>query len=172
MLTLKFGKWQMLFAGDLNTQAEQSLTADHAAGRINLRSEVFKVPHHGSAEFQGDFLGAVNPVVSVVSSGDESARKEYMHPRATLMSALGRFGRDGAEPVVFVTELVAFFEVVGWVRPDAAKGVEQQAAEGARQELLRVPADGVRAGARADRRLAPARLHELGADAVEGGVCV
>jgi hypothetical protein len=130
VLTLKFGQWQMLFAGDLNTQAEQSLTADHAAGTINLRSEVFKVPHHGSAEFQAEFLGAVNPVVSVVSSGDESARKEYMHPRATLMSALGRFGRDGCEPVVFVTELVAFFEVVGWVRPDAAKGVNGKPPKG------------------------------------------
>jgi hypothetical protein len=65
-----------------------------------------------------------------VSSGDESARKEYMHPRATLMSALGRFGRDGAEPVVFVTELVAFFEVVGWVRPDAAKGVNSKPPKG------------------------------------------
>ncbi len=51
VLTLKFGSWQMLFAGDLNTQAEGTLTADHAAGRVNLRSEVFKVPHHGSAEF-------------------------------------------------------------------------------------------------------------------------
>jgi beta-lactamase superfamily II metal-dependent hydrolase len=130
VLRLSFGSWRILFAGDLNTQAERSLVADQAAGRIELESEVFKVPHHGSAEFSDDFLGAVSPVLSVVSSGDETARKEYMHPRATLMSALGRVGRGGSQPVVFVTELVAFFETVGWVRPDAAKGVDSKPPKG------------------------------------------
>ncbi len=130
VLRLSFGRWRMLFAGDLNTQAEQSLLADDAAGRIDLESEVFKVPHHGSAEFSAEFLGAVSPVVSVVSSGDESARKEYMHPRGTLMGALGKAGRDGSQPLVFVTELVAFFETVGWVRPDAAKGVDSKPPKG------------------------------------------
>jgi len=154
VLRLGFGRWRILFAGDLNTQAELSLTADHAAGRIDLRSEVFKVPHHGSAEFFGDFLGAVSPVVSVVSSGDESARKEYMHPRATLMSGLGRSSRDGSQPVVFVTELVAFFETVGWVRPDATKGVDGKPPRGKDKDffafrrtaygLVRVRTDGER----------------------------
>lgn len=153
VLRMGFGRWRMLFAGDLNTQAEQSLTADHDAGRIDLRAEVFKVPHHGSAEFSGPFLAGVSPVVSVVSSGDESARKEYMHPRATLMSALGRHSRDAA-PVVFVTELVAFFETVGWVRPDAAKGVDDKPPKGRDQNffafrrtaygLVRVRTDGKR----------------------------
>jgi hypothetical protein len=32
--------------------------------------------------------------------------------------------------VVFVTELVAFFETVGWVRPDAAKGVDGKPPKG------------------------------------------
>ncbi|MDT4951514.1 MAG: hypothetical protein QOJ37_4109, partial [Pseudonocardiales bacterium] len=71
------------------------------------------------------FLDQTSPVASVVSSGDETARKEYMHPRATLMAALGRSSRDAA-PVVFATELVAFFETVGWVRPDGAKGVNDK----------------------------------------------
>jgi hypothetical protein len=116
----------MIFAGDLNTQAEQTLVSDHRAGDVDLCAEVFKVPHHGSAEFSEPFLEAVEPLVSIVSSGDESARKEYMHPRATLMSALGRNGRDSSA-VVFVTELVAFFETVGWVRPDATTGVDGKA---------------------------------------------
>jgi hypothetical protein len=33
------------------------------------------------------------------------------------MSALGKPGR-GDEPVVFVTELTAFFRQVGWIRPE------------------------------------------------------
>jgi hypothetical protein len=68
-------------------------------------------------DFSGAFVQAVSPVVSVVSSGDESARKEYIHPRATLMGALGKWSRV-PEPLVFVTKLVAFFNVEGWSRQD------------------------------------------------------
>jgi beta-lactamase superfamily II metal-dependent hydrolase len=110
---LTFGNWRFLYAGDLNEQAEGLLTAGHTAGIFDLGSEVLKVPHHGSADFSGDFLAAVRPLVSVVSSGDESERKEYIHPRATLMGALGRHSREGS--LVFVTELVAFFKAEGWL---------------------------------------------------------
>jgi beta-lactamase superfamily II metal-dependent hydrolase len=114
VLRLQYGDFRFMFAGDLNEQAETVLARDHANGKIDLQSEVFKVPHHGSADFLFEFLAAVNPVVSVVSAGDESARKEFIHPRATLMAGLGRFGRDH-EPLVFVTEMVAFFEMEGYV---------------------------------------------------------
>ena len=114
VLRLRFGAWRILLAGDLNAQAEQRLTAEHNLGEIDLRAEVFKAPHHGAADYSRSFMAAVAPVVSVVSSGDESARKEYIHPRATLMAALGRHSRDAA-PAVFVTEMVAFFEAEGWV---------------------------------------------------------
>lgn len=36
--------------------------------------------------------------------------EEYVHPRATLMTSLGRRSRGDRE-LVFVTEMVAFFEV-------------------------------------------------------------
>jgi beta-lactamase superfamily II metal-dependent hydrolase len=112
VLRLTFGNVRMLFAGDLNNATETTLAAEHAAGTIDLRSEILKVPHHGSHEFTPEFLDAVSPVVSVVSSGDENARKEHIHPRATLMNSLGRHSRDD-KGLVFVTEMVAFFEVVG-----------------------------------------------------------
>ena len=112
---LSYGGFSYLFCGDLNDEASRFLAREHNAGNVNLRSEVFKVPHHGSADFSGAFVQSVSPVVSVVSSGDENARKEYIHPRATLMGALGKYSRV-AEPLVFVTELVAFFNVEGWSR--------------------------------------------------------
>jgi beta-lactamase superfamily II metal-dependent hydrolase len=123
---LSYGGFSYLFCGDLNDEASRELAREHNAGRINLRSEVLKVPHHGSADFSGAFIQSVSPVVSVVSSGDENARKEYIHPRATLVGALGRYSRV-PEPLVFVTELVAFFNVEGWSRladakKDAARG--------------------------------------------------
>jgi len=118
ILRLTFGGFRFLFAGDLNEQAEVELTRAHAAGELDLRSEVFKVPHHGSADFSIPFVQAVAPLISVVSSGDESARKEFIHPRSTLMGALGKHSR-GDEPLIFVTELVAFFQVEGFVTPEA-----------------------------------------------------
>jgi len=125
LLRLSFENWRLVFAGDLNTQSEQTLVASAAAGKTDLEAEILKVPHHGSGEYSTGFLQAVKPLVSVVSSGDENARKEYIHPRATLMNALGRYGRNDAA-VVFVTELVAFFEMVGWVRPDEKDGVDDK----------------------------------------------
>lgn len=112
---LTYGGFSYLFSGDLNDEAGRFLAREHNRGALNLKAEVFKVPHHGSADFSGAFIQAVAPIVSVVSSGDESARKEYIHPRATLMGALGRSSRV-SEPLIFVTELVAFFAVEGWAK--------------------------------------------------------
>lgn len=111
---LTYGKCRFLFAGDLNEQAELELVK---APKNRLRAEVFKVPHHGSADFSGAFLHDVSPLVSVISSGDESTRKEYIHPRASLMGALGRNARS-EDSLVLVTELVAFFRTVGFVYPE------------------------------------------------------
>jgi beta-lactamase superfamily II metal-dependent hydrolase len=112
---LKYGGFSYLFTGDLNDQSSRILAREHNKGTLSLRSEVFKVPHHGSADFSGGFIERVAPLISVVSSGDESAKKEYIHPRATIMGALGKHSRV-AEPLVFVTELVAFFNLEGFAR--------------------------------------------------------
>ncbi len=112
VLRLSYGGFSFLFSGDLNDEASRFLAREHNKGTLNLRSEVFKVPHHGSADFSGAFIQSVSPIVSVVSSGDENARKEYIHPRATLMGALGKWSRV-PEPLIFVTELVAFFQTEG-----------------------------------------------------------
>ena len=113
ILRLQYGNINFMFAGDLNEEAEDLLVAN--AGTTAIQSEIFKVPHHGSADFSNDFFEAVKPLVSVVSSGDESEAKEYIHPRATLMGALGKHSRIN-RPLIFVTELVAFFKTMGWSR--------------------------------------------------------
>jgi len=136
VLRLTYGDWRFLYSGDLNEEAEGVLLREHEAGRISLEADVFKVPHHGSADYSPPFLQAVAPVVSVVSSGDESARKEFIHPRATLMSALGRASR-GDDPLVFVTELVAFFEVEGWAeRVAGARGAPARSARRAGSQFF------------------------------------
>lgn len=109
---LTYGGFNFLFTGDLNDESSRFLATKHGA---KLRSTVFKVPHHGSADFSGGFIQKVAPVVSIISSGDESEKKEYIHPRATIMGALGRHSRVD-EPLIFCTELVAFFREMGYSR--------------------------------------------------------
>lgn len=111
VLKLTFGNVRFLFGADLNEESEESMLEKTRADGVSLASEVLKVPHHGSADFSPRILEAIRPVVSVVSSGDENKTKEYIHPRSGLVGALGRYSRATVEkPLVFVTEMVAFFQ--------------------------------------------------------------
>jgi len=115
---LRYGNVRFLFTGDLNQQAGQRLR--EALPGASLRCEILKTPHHGSDDFDMEFLTEAGPVVSLISSGDESARKEYIHPRATLLAALGKASRM-TPSVIFITELAAFFDMVGYVPRPAGK---------------------------------------------------
>lgn len=107
-LRLTFGNVRLSLTGDLNRDAMdrmlERLSPDQRA------CEVRKAPHHGSADFDFGASRAMQPVVAIVSSGDESAAKAYLHPRATLIAALGHVMR-GDTGVILVTELAAFFAV-------------------------------------------------------------
>lgn len=121
VLKLTYNNVNFMLGGDLNTHAEERLRERvEALEGLDLRAEVLKVPHHGSHEFDPLFLGDVKPVISIVSSGDENAMKEYVHPRANLMAALGRYSR-GPGPLVFSTELAAFFCYRGPLQPEQHK---------------------------------------------------
>ena len=115
-------------------------------GRVDDRSleaEILKVPHHGSADFSPRIFERIRPVVSVVSSGDENTAKEYIHPRAGLVGALGKYSRSSVErPLVYVTEMVAFFR-----RLSAAYEVLKKAsADGSKQREIRNPYEKVAFG--------------------------
>jgi ribonuclease BN (tRNA processing enzyme) len=118
VLRIGYGNVHFLLGGDLNDDAEHRLRAAVDADVAKtLRSEVLKVPHHGSHEYEQDFLNDVNPVISVVSSGDERASQDYVHPRANLLAALGRASR-GPMPLLYSTEVAAFFAHRGWIDPE------------------------------------------------------
>jgi hypothetical protein len=147
VLRLTYGNVRVLLSGDLNNAGERILTAAHADGSLDLTSEVFKVPHHGSHEFEPAFLRAVSPVVSIVSSGDDTARTEHIHPRASLLSSLGRYARDD-QSLVLVTELVAFFKYRGRSRVERPASPADAAVflgfERSAYGLVRVRTDGER----------------------------
>lgn len=114
VLRVTHGNVRFLFAADLNEESEELLLSACRSRGIDLTAEVLKVPHHGSADFSMATLQAIAPVVSIVSSGDESTRTEYIHPRAGLIGALGRASRVSVGiPLVYVTETVAFMERLG-----------------------------------------------------------
>ena len=119
-LRLTFGNVRFNFTGDLNQESMALMRQN--IDLTELESEIVKAPHHGSADFDFKALQAMKPVVSLISSGDESANKEHIHPRATLVSALGRVSR-GETGIVLCTELAAFFEMRDYSheRPHIAK---------------------------------------------------
>jgi len=110
LLKVTYGNVRFMLTGDLN-QESMEIVRRKVRPR-DLQSEIIKAPHHGSADFDLKALTAMAPVVSLISSGDESSRKEHIHPRATLMGALGRVAR-GDTSLIFCTELAAFFELRG-----------------------------------------------------------
>ena len=164
VLKVTYGNVRTLLTGDINAAAERELVKDHDARQLSLKAELLKVPHHGSDDLSREFIRAVEPLVSVISAGDEDARRDYMHPRGNLLGLLGRADR-GAEPVVFVTNLSAFDRWVGrafraievadaWI-PDVARGTFY-ARERSTYGMVHVRTDGerllvVRRGARKDR---------------------
>jgi beta-lactamase superfamily II metal-dependent hydrolase len=116
VLRLSFGNVRFLFGADLNQESEERLLERVRQDDLSLASEILKVPHHGSADFSPRMLEAIRAVVSVVSSGDENELVEYIHPRAGLVGALGRYSRQTVDrPLIYVTEMVAFFKRLGVV---------------------------------------------------------
>ncbi|MEW2922319.1 hypothetical protein AB1A65_12670 [Muricauda sp. ANG21] len=119
ILRLHYGKYKVLFGGDLNVPAEKYLlqhyskldsfprptNPNHAKmlteAALWFKSEIMKVCHHGSDKVTDEFMMAVNPACFVISSGDEEG---HVHPRPDLLGRLGKFGR-GASPVILSTEL-------------------------------------------------------------------
>ncbi|MBL4890798.1 MAG: MBL fold metallo-hydrolase [Rhizobiaceae bacterium] len=109
---IKYKNVRISLTGDLNQQAMAKI--DAALPGFDFKAEVLKAPHHGSDDFDMEMLRKTEPVVSMISSGDENAFHEHIHPRATLVSALGKVSR-GDNGVIFMTELAAFFRYRGLV---------------------------------------------------------
>lgn len=105
-LRLTFGNVRFNLTGDLNREAMALMRRNLSVDQ--LEAEIVKAPHHGSHDFDFEALKAMSPVVTIISSGDENVMKEYIHPRATLMAALGKVMRLETG-VIFSTELTAFF---------------------------------------------------------------
>lgn len=103
---MTFGNVRFALTGDQNKDSMERMLQE--VGADNLEAEIVKAPHHGSHDFDFRALKAMKPIVALVSSGDEDTFHEHIHPRATLMAALGKVMRLDVG-VIFSTELAAFF---------------------------------------------------------------
>ena len=104
---LTYGNVRILFTGDLNKESLDIMLKNIPSPK-DLECEIFKAPHHGSHDFAVKAIKAASPIISIISSGDESAFHEHIHPRATLLAALGNNSRTDMS-IILSTELAAFF---------------------------------------------------------------
>lgn len=108
VLRLNCDRVSVLFSGDLNVEGAKHLLADLALA-AQMDAHVFKAPHHGSAEFHRPLLEAVQPQISVISSGDDP---DHGHPRAVFVGGVGLASRS-TSPLVCSTEIAATFVEAG-----------------------------------------------------------
>ncbi|GAA3629553.1 ComEC/Rec2 family competence protein [Flavivirga jejuensis] len=100
VIKLHFGDRTMLFGGDLNSASENHLM-DYFGSNNPFLVDVAKQCHHGSGDFEVNFMKKMKPYATVISSGDN---ENYAHPRADAVGCAGRYSR-GIRPKVFSTEL-------------------------------------------------------------------
>jgi competence protein ComEC len=81
-----WGQNSILLTGDIPAIVERELLAS----LINVESDILKVAHHGSkGSSQKSFLQAVNPIIGVISLGDDN---HYGHPAPETIANLEEAG--------------------------------------------------------------------------------
>ncbi|MEM9546530.1 MAG: MBL fold metallo-hydrolase [Bacteroidota bacterium] len=101
-LVLKFTyeEVSILLTGDLNSKSQAHLM-NHYDDDNPFLCDVTKGCHHGSSDFDTNFLRRISPFATVISSGDNES---HSHPRADAVGAAGKYSR-GEKPKVYSTEL-------------------------------------------------------------------
>lgn len=106
VLYFSYGRFSMLFTGDLQGSGEEALL--RVLGEEGIAHvSVLKVAHHGSAGSTGDeFLERISPDAAVISYGKNNS---YGHPSPEVTRRLRRngcriFGTGGGGAVIFHTD--------------------------------------------------------------------
>jgi competence protein ComEC len=76
---------RILLLADIGVPVQQDLLASG----VDLRADILKVAHHGSADFDPDLYAAVHASLAVISVG---AHNTYGHPTPTALAELARLG--------------------------------------------------------------------------------
>jgi len=117
VLRIEFGHRKLLLTGDLNSSA-QTYIMDRYGDEFatEWQCDVAKGCHHGSRDVSYKFLAGLQPVATVISSGDAET---YDHPQPTIVAASALTGRklwnsNGTRlkmPLVYMTEISRSYEL-------------------------------------------------------------
>lgn len=114
LLRLDFGRSRILLTGDLNTKSMQYLLEDWSGMRQEFECDVAKACHHGSDDISYEFLAAMRPAVTVISSGDAEG---HDHPRPSVVAASATTGHFELKydklvsPLIYSTELARSLKI-------------------------------------------------------------
>lgn len=108
LLRIDYGRCRVMLTGDLNKASQRRLLDDYTGSRQEFQCDVAKSCHHGSDDISYEFLQALRPAVTVISSGDNEG---HDHPRPSVIAAsattgyLQLDGDDLVTPLIYSTEL-------------------------------------------------------------------
>lgn len=108
LLRLDYGRARILLTGDLNKRSQHELLDSFEGRRLELQCDVAKSCHHGSEDVSFEFLQAMKPAATVISSGDGEG---HDHPKPRIVAASGATGHltirndEIITPIVYSTEL-------------------------------------------------------------------
>lgn len=88
-------------SGTKRKALEKQLAAAIRKARKYFEVDLAKSCHHGAADFTSEFMDALNPLATVVSSGDD---EPHCHPRPDTLGTIGKYSR-GKRSLIFSTEL-------------------------------------------------------------------
>ena len=81
------GVVRVLMTGDIEEAAQEVLRTEHGAEITGV--DVLKVPHHGSALQDPEFLRLTRPRIALISAGRSN---RYGHPKPSTLVQLSRLG--------------------------------------------------------------------------------
>jgi beta-lactamase superfamily II metal-dependent hydrolase len=110
LLRVDYGRTRVLLTGDLNKASQHALLEDYIGQRTEFLCDVAKACHHGSEDISYQFLQAMQPAATIISSGDNEG---YDHPRPSIIAASATTGYlhldeesdDLLTPLIYSTEL-------------------------------------------------------------------
>ncbi|QGG47918.1 DNA internalization-related competence protein ComEC/Rec2 [Heliorestis convoluta] len=88
VLLLQHQNVHMLFTGDLEIEGQRELASLAKQGKVDLRAEVVKIPHHGSKFFDELFVKETEAQIAVITVG----RNYFGHPSSEALEAWDSIG--------------------------------------------------------------------------------
>lgn len=108
LLRLDYGRSRILLTGDLNKKSQRLLLDEYVGRRTEFLCDVAKGCHHGSDDVSYEFLQAMGPAATVISSGDNEG---HAHPRPNIVAASAITGHTAIKNDELITPLVYSTEI-------------------------------------------------------------